>query len=320
MDILKTLRNFYFISSRIGSDALSMNTFVFLSAIDILARYPDQAQIFLASIKPSAQGRIPPHPLDRCLDLFFLNTAEPLSLAVSPEANEELLVASASPYLVAGKSQSLLEISEAAHSVILAIMAAPRNSQIAGRVFPFYTDALFKVFPSSISARQFCIAFKTLVRISSPPSAISHTFPDLTVILLEMLYDRALNPPTIPLPELRIHGAPRDDPKKPLLSEQAHLALALLDALPFLSVALLEEWLPIAARLVNQIRDVAMADLCRERFWEKLVSGEMDVERSQLCVMWWTSRGGRDLVLFGSTQLNLPDYAGKVSGSTPGLL
>lgn len=28
-------------------------------------------------------------------------------------------------------------------------------------------------------------------------------------------------------------------------------------------------------------------------------SGEMDIDRSAVCVAWWGSRGGRDQVLFG---------------------
>lgn len=36
-----------------------------------------------------------------------------------------------------------------------------------------------------------------------------------------------------------------------------------------------------------------------ERFWDALSSGEMDVERANFCVMWWSTRGGREMVLFG---------------------
>jgi hypothetical protein len=37
----------------------------------------------------------------------------------------------------------------------------------------------------------------------------------------------------------------------------------------------------------------------RRRYWEVLVSGEMDAERSSSAVAWWGTRGGRDMVLFG---------------------
>lgn len=41
-----------------------------------------------------------------------------------------------------------------------------------------------------------------------------------------------------------------------------------------------------------------------ERFWDSLSSGEMDVERAYFCVTWWSTRGGRELVLFGEEPRN----------------
>ena len=75
--------------------------------------------------------------------------------------------------------------------------------------------------------------------------------------------------------------------------------LALLDALPFLPSRSLEEWLPLAAELLNMIADPAMRKVCKARFWEVLESGEMDVDRATVCVAWWTTRGGRDMLLYG---------------------
>lgn len=43
-----------------------------------------------------------------------------------------------------------------------------------------------------------------------------------------------------------------------------------------------------------------MRTICVERFWEILSNGEMDVERAHCCVTWWSTKGGRELVLFGS--------------------
>jgi hypothetical protein len=42
-----------------------------------------------------------------------------------------------------------------------------------------------------------------------------------------------------------------------------------------------------------------MRETVKARYWEVLVSGEMDAERSGVAVNWWTTRGGRELVLFG---------------------
>jgi len=51
---------------------------------------------------------------------------------------------------------------------------------------------------------------------------------------------------------------------------------------------------------LNVIEDRNMKEHCRARFWEVLESGEMDVERSAVCVGWWSSKGGRERVLFGN--------------------
>jgi hypothetical protein len=83
------------------------------------------------------------------------------------------------------------------------------------------------------------------------------------------------------------------------LSEQAVLLLTLLDALPYVTMNVLKEWLPLAAELLNVIQDRSMREHCKKRFWEVLESGEMDVERSAVCVSWWSTRGGRERVLFG---------------------
>lgn len=145
MQALHILRNLYFISSRTGQNASSQQTFVFLTAIDILSQYPDLADNFLRSIKPADLGQIPAHPVERCLDLFFLNTAEHFPVVMSPEANEELLLSAAFPYLAAGANSSLLEIFEAAHSLVLVVFAVPGNAELAAKHLPFYIDNLFAV-------------------------------------------------------------------------------------------------------------------------------------------------------------------------------
>jgi len=90
------------------------------------------------------------------------------------------------------------------------------------------------------------------------------------------------------------------DARQQTWSEQAALILTLLDSLPYLSLQLLEEWLPLAAELVHCVQDPQMREICIQRFWEVLISGEMDPERSQVAVAWWGTRGGKEAVLFGS--------------------
>ena len=147
MQILHIIRNLSFISLRIGQDASSQYMFVNLAAIDILTQYPDLAENFVRTIKPSELGQIPEHPLERCLDLFFLNTVEHFTLVLSPESNDELVISAALPYLASGGDNKLLEIFEAAHSVVLSVFAAPQNAEITAKYLPFYIDNLFLVLP-----------------------------------------------------------------------------------------------------------------------------------------------------------------------------
>lgn len=151
MQSLHILRNLYFISSRTGQNGSSQQNFVFLAAIDILSQYPDLAENFLRSIKPSDIGQIPDHPVERCLDLFFLNTAEHFPLVLSSEASEELLLSAAFPYLAAGANSLLLEIFEAAHSLVLVVFAIPHNAELAAKHLPFYIENLFAVSPPTLS-------------------------------------------------------------------------------------------------------------------------------------------------------------------------
>ncbi|KAA8652354.1 hypothetical protein EYZ11_008680 [Aspergillus tanneri] len=301
MQALHILRSMYFVSSRIGRNASSQHMFVTLAAVDILAQYPDLAENLLRSIKPNELGQIPAHPLERCLDLYFLNTAELFTLVLSPKCCEELLIAASIPYLPAGGNNHLLQIFEAAHSVLLAVFAIPDNANITAKHLPFYVDNLFAVFPDNLSIRQFRLAFKTVLQVTAPPSPIANKQPLLPSILLEVIYDRALHASdkVIVQPSPVGDGTGMDQPQRPL-SEQAALALSLIDGLCFLRVEVLEEWLSLTANLINVIRDPDMRAACVERFWDTLSNGEMDVERAHYCVTWWSTKGGRELVLFGS--------------------
>ncbi|GAD99616.1 peroxisomal membrane protein Pex17, putative [Paecilomyces variotii No. 5] len=301
MQVLHILRNLYFVSSRIGQNASSQYSFVYLTAIDILSQYTDLTENFLRSIKPAELGQIPAHPLERCLDLFFLNTAEHLTLTVSPETSEELLITASLPYLAKGGNNHLLEIFEAAHSVVLAVLAAPKSAKIAANHLPFYIDNLFAVFPQNLSARQFRLAYKTILQITAPPSPLANSQPLLPSTLLELLHDRAQRADSNPLtpPKQTLAAEELTNPPPPV-SEQAALILALIDCLCFLRVEDLEEWLPLTAHLINKIQNPEMRAPCVERFWEALSDGEMDVERAHFCVLWWSTRGGRELVLYGA--------------------
>ncbi|KAL4777555.1 hypothetical protein BDW60DRAFT_5303 [Aspergillus nidulans var. acristatus] len=314
MQTLHILRNLYFISSRVGQNSSSQHTFVTLAAVDILAQYPNLTENFLTSIKPSELGQIPAHPLDRCLDLYFLNTSELFTTVVSPKFSEDVLIQAALPYLPAGGNNHLLEIFEAAHSLVLAVFAIPNNAAVAAKHLPFYIDNLFAVFPNNLSGRQFRLAFKTVLQVTAPPSPIANRQPLLPSILLEVLYDRAFNSASkTPLPpSSQPPSASTPDPEMakaaPIpLSEQAFLVLALIDSLCFLRVEDLEEWLPLTANLINAVSPSEMRRVCVERFWDALSNGEMDVERAHYCVTWWSTKGGREMIILGSENASVQD-------------
>ncbi|CZR61592.1 related to peroxisomal membrane protein PEX17 [Phialocephala subalpina] len=308
---LLILKNIHFISSRLGANAFSAYTFVNMTSVDILTRYPAASLTFLRYIYPTQAGRIPANPLLRNHDLFYLNTAEHFTLSLSPTDAEHLIVTPCQPYLSPTANSNLLEIFEAAHSAMLAVLASPRNAELTARVLPFYVESLFQSFPTNLSPRQFRFAFKALMQICTPPNPLASSQPMMAETLLEWLHHRALNAPNVPLPPSVAIKSEADALSQEVpLSEQAVLLLTLLDALPYVTLPVLEDWLPLAADLLNVILDKTMKEQCKKRFWEVLESGEMDVERSAVCVGWWSTRGGRERVLFGDQQEKGPFMSG----------
>ena len=293
---LITLRNLYFISSRSAQTAFSQYQFVFLSAIDILSHYPIQAEAFLRDIKPKALGEFSNHPLDRCLDLYFLNVAEHMTALLSPDVNETLLLEASRPYLGIGSDARLREIFEAAHSVTLSVLSAPQNSELVSRHIHPYLDVVFETFPSAISPRQFCMAIKSLVKISSPPFSISTTEPLLPSLILEIV--RSKIEPASAAPLAGQFDENSTIPQQPSLSEKASYQLAVIDSLPLLPLHQLEDWLELTAASLATINDPNQHQICLQRFWEVFSNGEMDVDRASLCLAWWGTKGGREAVAY----------------------
>lgn len=300
---LLILRNLYFITTHQSTSTFSQYDFVSLTAIDILTTHPTLIQTFLREIQPLTLGSTATHPLDRTLDLFFLNTSEHFTLILPPHLTAELLVPTITTYLsadVANQGPHFLPIYEAAHSVTLAIFSAPQNSLATIENLPFYVDSLFRVFPQTLSSRQFRLAFQTLLKLTSPPSELARTQPMMPAILLQLLHTRAENASTLPIPRSHSHTIiSQEEEESPQLSEQAILTLTLLDTFSQIHLSLLDEWLPLTADLVDKIQDSEMREYCVEHFWKILVGGELDPERSRICHAWWSTKGGREWVLFG---------------------
>lgn len=284
---IRALRNLFFVSSRDGNGNFEAYAFSNLASVDVLSRYPDAVTALLEEMRPSV---IPPHAIERTLDHHYLSLAEHLPLSLPTATAEALIVHPASLYLAQPPLTPLArELFESAHTALLSVLSCPQHSPLATSLVPFYVDNLFTSFPAHISPRQFRVAFRTVTQIVSPPFPVSATNPELAETLLEMLRFRAEHASTSPLPA--------EGPEGDVFSEQSALVLALVDALPFLDLGLLEAWLPLAAGSVVGVTDLGLRVPVRKRFWEVLESGEMDVERSALAVSWWYARGGREMVL-----------------------
>lgn len=207
---------------------------------------------------------------------------------------------------------------------MLSIFSSPQNIHLALADLPNYITILFDVFPSALSARQFTLAFKTLLRIVTMPAvavAVSSAqqgermneeerWAAMPEALVELLIQRIhATPLGVPLPQrgqltpidpnfATRHSEPDDGPK----DIHTSLLLALISSLPLLPVPLLKHYLHTTAELVAAIpvTNVEAREskrLCQEALWSVLSSGEMDVERSEFAVGWWGSRGGRGVVL-----------------------
>ncbi|KAI8634717.1 peroxin 8 [Xylariaceae sp. FL1651] len=308
---LETLRNLSFISSRQGGNTFQVYTFTYLTSLDILTRFPNACVRFLEeTLPPLPQMSVVPSPVHQALTLFYLNTAEHVTLSLPTPLAETLIIAPATAHLSPTSwltspantppSSLTLELFEASHAAVLSVLSCPQHSTLTASLIPFYIDTLFSSFPTRISPRQFRLAFRTVMQITSPPFPISATHPELSETLLEMLRFQAEGASTAPLPltadTLSATENQQTESSTDPISEQTALVLALIDALPYLPIHLVDEWLSRAAEAGNAIPDLRMRDVARRRLWDVLANGEMDVERAVVGVTWWGTRGGREMM------------------------
>lgn len=294
---MQILHDLYFITSRFGISNFSQYSFVYLAALDIVSQYPDQAEQFALGLRPSSIGKIPQHPLDRSHNLFFFNTCEHLTLVLPTAISENLLIGASAPYLRSGNDLRLLDSFEAAHSLVLAIFSAPQNAALLPNQIHPYLQALLESFPQAISSRQFRLAIRTLISITSPPHNIAENNPLLPLSILELLQLRlekeATATKTLPLGPGTDHSIENASTS----SELSTIVLAMVDALPLLPTQQLEALLPVIASSLGVIENSSQVQICKQRFWEILTNGEMGVSRAAICLEWWTSRGGRESVM-----------------------
>lgn len=305
---LHILRDSHFISHKFGQQSSSQYMFVQYATIDVLNQFPAQVEGFLQSIRPSQLGLVPKHPLDRLNDLFFLNTAEHFTLTASSSTSETLLITAALPYVTSVGDSRLSELYEAAHSVLLAVFAAPHNAQVSAKYIPFYSETLLQSFPSVLSPRQFRLAIRNIMQVAAPHSPLGQALPDLQEAVLDMVCERLSTAPE----NLLSTSDPASTETGMVQSEKTVLLICIIETLSYLPTHVLEEWLSQTAELIRSIQTPAQKQYVQRRFWEVLSDGSMDVERAAICVAWWTSKGGREQVLF---EREKPEYM--MSGGLP---
>ncbi|KAF3938243.1 hypothetical protein ABW19_dt0205148 [Dactylella cylindrospora] len=296
------MRDLYFITHRTNPAAFGTYNFVYHACVDIVISNPGQAESLAAQLAPIQVGAIPPHPTDRLRDLFFLNTLEHLVIACSSRFCTSIVSPSLTPYLTTEITDSLREPFESAHSLMLAMIGAPQLVESSYKVLPSYIESVFAAYPSFLSTRQFRLAISSMVKYTSPPTALSGLQRDLPDVILEMLCARIDGSDSVtPVqayrpPEATLDGSPpAARPEPELFTEHDACVLAMLDSLPFMEEAILGRWLDVAAGYVGATTKVDSREILRGRFWD-VISGELDVGRSQLAIPWW-SEGGREAVL-----------------------
>ncbi|KAK6348238.1 hypothetical protein TWF718_006047 [Orbilia javanica] len=307
--ILCILRDFYFITHRTNPAAFGTYMFVYHACVDIVMSNPAQSESLAAQLAPIQAGTIPTHPTDILRDLYFLNTLEYLVISCSPRFCTTIVSPSLTPYLTCPSITSILrEPFESAHSLMLAMVGCPQLVESSFKILPGYIESVFAAYPLFLSTRQFRLAIASLVKFTSPPTALSGIQRDLPDVVLEMLCARieaadarypvkAYKPPPPPVEATPDGSAPAAAEPQPEeeFTERDVCILSMLDALPFMEEAALMRWLDIAAGYVGKTTRGDSREALRGRFWD-VISGELDVGRSQLAIPWW-SEGGREVVL-----------------------
>ena len=296
-------------TTRLGStSSFTQHTFVHLAAIDILSRHPASTVDFLASILPPPATDFETHPLDRTLTLYYLNTAEHFTLSIPPQHVSHLLFAPAAPYLHPSQPTShphppsptptTTALLEASHALTLTALSSPSSAHLLPIHLPQYIPLLFSAFPAALSAQQFTLAFTTLARLAGAPQPQSYRArnqdagEEMLEVLLDMLISRIqLGVATGTSASTRPSaGAGVEPSQHPLLH-------TLIATLPLVPAALLASYLDTTAALIGALPPGPGQEEARQRLWQVLAGGEVDVERSAVAVAWWGTRGGRERVL-----------------------
>ncbi|KAK8089990.1 hypothetical protein PG997_004951 [Apiospora hydei] len=282
--------------------AFAVYVFTYLTSLDIITRYPDACVRFLREAQPAVvPGQPNSQPLTPLDQARRDSRADPGDRA---PLRRVIALASRAPDVAHPP------LYEAAHAAILSVLCCPQHATLTIALIPFYIETLLASFPARISPRQFRLAFKTVVQIASPPFPIAASHPHLAETLLEMLHFRSATAMTYPLPAEPGTG-PGGSGDNVMTGDQQQ-------PLPPVSEQTTLDWLTRTAEAMNAVVDPALREVVRKRFWDVLVSGEMDVERAAIGVAWWGIGGGREMVLLNQPALPKGDGEAMMSGALGG--
>ncbi|KAL8349568.1 hypothetical protein RB598_005096 [Gaeumannomyces tritici] len=299
--MLRVLRNLSFVTLRPGNGSFAAYQTSYSGAVDLLARNPQATfRALHGMLMPSMAKRLSEASgLEKTLAQFYMGLAENLPDQLSHESCQLLVLKQAGAIISAPASPTPdivdLALYETAHAATLAVFACQRHSDLRESWARPYALNLLEAFPARISARQFRLGFKHVVKYLFPPYTMTPGGDDsLASAALEVVNGWAAEAaktgtaPLAPHADDKAAGAP--------LTEQSVLVLTLVDSLPVVPVAELEEWLAVVAKRFGEIVDPAVRDVVRRRLLAVLVDGELDVEQAAVAVAWWGTHGGHSLV------------------------
>ncbi|KAJ2906852.1 peroxisomal membrane protein Pex17 [Zalerion maritima] len=245
-------------------------SFTLAAAVDVLSTSAPHCNQLLQELAPLTQ--FPLTRMQRVHALFFFTVAESLGSRL-PHGVDTTLISQpamfyvtqeAGAYLHAPDTQtSGIELWESAHVAILALVANTHLAPI-DMVEP-YLLTLIENYPSLINLTQLVVGFRTLVQVSSPPYALSASFPGLPSVLMEVVHHHALTAPVA----------------------QTGYVLAMVEALPFIPHDVLPEWLDVVYHLTGRVTDPMQSRTLDGAFRNTL--SQMDPTRSIICCDWWTT-------------------------------
>ncbi|OLL26313.1 Peroxisomal membrane protein PEX17 [Neolecta irregularis DAH-3] len=293
---LNILRNFSFVSYRLGHSAFANYRFIWSSAIDILASDKIASLGYLKSVLIEEVCTEATPLLERLASQWFLDSSEELAPLTCVRFVETYVLPFVIPFLESKPNKTMKPLYESAHSAMLAIVGSNELKSLSIKLLPRYTAVVLEQFPSYLSFRQFKLAISTLFRISAPQSPLSFLDPLLSDQILSLLHTKI---------KIASHSKTVDESGT---TEYTACILTLVECLPSISVCLLQHTLEKIATYGN---NVAQRRELADRVWS-VITNDIDMERAAIAVKWWCSQNGREKMLGSTGEKNSAEERAKL--------